>query len=91
MKAALIEAETKYRHAELALEEARAALVAEQSARETAEEQLSKVRAEPSISNPAPAAKRGRGRPRSASVSPASQDEAQPIEWWAPGWRMRFR
>jgi hypothetical protein len=91
MKAALIEVETKYRHAELGLDEARTALGAERRARETAEQQLSNVRVEPSISAPAPVTKRGRGRPRRASVSTASHDDAQPVEWWAPGWRTQIR
>jgi hypothetical protein len=91
MRAALVEAETKYRHAELAVEEARAALDAERNARETAEQRLSKVGAEASISAPVPVAKKGRGRPRRASVPTASQDDAQPVEWWVTGWRRQIR
>jgi hypothetical protein len=91
MKAALIAAETRYRHAELDLEEARTALAAERSSREAAAQQLGKARTKVSISAPAPVAERRRGRPRRASVSPASQDEAQPVEWWSPGWRTQFR
>jgi hypothetical protein len=46
---------------------------------------------EASISASVAVAKRGRGRPRRVSVPIPSQDDAEPVEWWSPGWRTQFR
>jgi hypothetical protein len=121
LKASLLEAETKCKHTELALDEARAALGAERGAREAAErdarqavERSERLTSEHAaaiaiVRKPAPAraaeasapevedvpiVKKRRGRPpRSASTDaprPAEpEDDAQPVEWWVPGWRSR--
>jgi hypothetical protein len=103
---ALLEAETKRGHGELALHEAHAAraavegaLAAERAAREALETELRELRAAFDASVLGAGAEPAgdeppRRRRRQAQVEdevPAAEDGAEPVQWWVPGWRRSAR
>ncbi len=121
LKASLLEAETKCKHTELALDETRASLAAERAARDAAERDAREAReaaergardasereaaatafpgavVKPLTDEAITVVKRRRGRPprtagavaKTARPSEPEDDDAQPVEWWVPGWRSR--
>lgn len=89
-QAALRDAETKRGHAELARDEAVKALSVERQAREAIERQLQEkvaleASAAPKAATMTALTGKRRGRPR--SVLSAKAQEAEPVQWWVPGWR----
>jgi hypothetical protein len=89
---ALRHAETRRVQAELARDEAVAALAGERSARTAAEQTLlerASVSAQPQVMSAETPRRRGRP-PKSAQPSALATSDDAPVEWWIPGWKTRL-